>query len=247
MAADLPTCELYYWPFLPGRGEFVRLVLEEAGLPYRDVAREAESDEAAIELILSVRGGSLGGLTPYAPPVLKIGDLVIGQTAVICGYLGEKYGLVADDESTRLAARQLMATICDVADEVHNTHHPISAALTYEDQIEAAAEAAQSFVTHRLGGFLAYLEVVASQNEGASLLPGGFSYPDLALLLLVRGLRFAFPRAMAALADDCRYILGIHYRVAARPRIESYLASSRCMPFNNHGVFRQYPELDFVP
>ena len=32
--------ELYYWPGIQGRGEFVRLALEAAGAPYVDVARE---------------------------------------------------------------------------------------------------------------------------------------------------------------------------------------------------------------
>ena len=32
--------ELYYWPGLQGRGEFVRLALEAASADYIDVARE---------------------------------------------------------------------------------------------------------------------------------------------------------------------------------------------------------------
>jgi glutathione S-transferase len=28
------TYELYYWPGIQGRGEFIRLALEEAGAPY---------------------------------------------------------------------------------------------------------------------------------------------------------------------------------------------------------------------
>lgn len=247
MTQTASSYELYYWPFLPGRGEFVRLVLEETEAGYRDVAREAESPEAAVALIGSVRGGDLGGLRPYAPPVLKQGDLVLAQTAVICSYLGEKHGLVAADEASVLGARQLQMSLCDVADEAHNTHHPISAALAYEEQSEAARDSARSFVSHRLPAFLRYLEKVADAHVDVSLLPCGFTYVDLSLFQLLEGLRFAFPAAMRALAADSRKINAIASAVARRPSIASYLASPRRMAFNNHGVFRNYPELDFAP
>ena len=39
--------ELYYWPNIHGRGEFVRLVLEEAGAPYVDVGRARATRAAA--------------------------------------------------------------------------------------------------------------------------------------------------------------------------------------------------------
>jgi glutathione S-transferase len=33
-------------------------------------------------------------------------------------------------------------------------------------------------------------------------------------------------------------------RVAQRPRVATYLASPRRLPFNENGIFRHYPELD---
>lgn len=244
MARQSAIYELYYWPFLPGRGEFVRLVLEEGHLPYRDSARECETPEMALALMHEVRGGALGGLRPYAPPVLKRGDLVISQTAVICSYLGEKHGMVGSSEADILAARQLQATLCDVADEVHNTHHPLSVALTYEEQAGAAKTAARYFVRHRLGGFLEYLESVANTHSDCSLLQGGFSYVDLALFQLFEGLLFSFPAAMKALSPRAGKLQRIVTAVAGRPWIASYLGSGRRMAFNNHGVFRRYRELD---
>ena len=35
--------ELHYWPRIQGRGEFVRLALEQAGAEYVDVARGPKS------------------------------------------------------------------------------------------------------------------------------------------------------------------------------------------------------------
>ncbi len=239
--------ELFYWPFLPGRGEFVRLVLEEAELPYRDRARECETPEAAAELIAKVRAGALGGFRPYAPPVLKCGDLVIFQTAIVCSYLGEKYRMVGASEAEILAARQLQATLCDVADEAHNTHHPLSSAVTYEEQADAARSAAGYFINHRLGGFLDYFEAVANAHTDCSLLKGGFCYTDLALFQLIEGLRFAFPAAMTVFAVRVEKVLRIAAAVAKRPSISAYLASGRRMDFNRHGVFRYYPELDVTP
>ena len=43
--------ELYYWPEIQGRGEFVRLALEEAGAGYVDVARGKGGTEKMMRLM----------------------------------------------------------------------------------------------------------------------------------------------------------------------------------------------------
>ena len=231
--------DLIYWNALPGRGEFVRLVLEEAGLPYRDLAREEGN-----ETVLAYRKGQAPGSPAFAPPILVQGELVLSQTAVICSWLGEREGLAPADEPRRMAARAAQLTLADVVSVAHDTHHPISTALYFEQQREEAIQAAQRFLDHRLPSWFGYFERVV-EHHGGDWLFGEFSYVDLGLFQLLEGLDHAFPRAMArAQAPALRRIQAA---VAQRPRIAAYLASERRMAFNEHGIFRAYPELDLEP
>jgi glutathione S-transferase len=70
------------------------------------------------------------------------------------------------------------------------------------------------------------------------------SYCDLSLFQLVAGLRYAFPHGMARLEPRFPRVTSLHDRVAARPRIDAYLNSTRRIAFNEQGIFRHYPELD---
>ena len=236
--------ELVYWPGIQGRGEFVRLLLEDAGAPYVDVARRPESQGGGVACIDGWRAGAQPGRLHYAPPILRCGALSISQTAVICDWLGERLGLSPPDEERRLAARQMMLTVLDVVDEAHDTHHPISGTLYYEEQQSAALAAARAFVRVRLPGWLDYFERSIERNRGDWLLGRELTYPDLGLFQLVAGLEYAFPRAMARLKETVPRVGAVHARVAGRPRIAAYLGSPRRLPFNEHGIFRHYPELD---
>jgi glutathione S-transferase len=232
--------ELHYWPEIQGRGEFVRLALEEAGAPYRDVAREGGGE-----------GGGAGALArrlgrldpePFAPPVLVADGLVVAQTANILFFLGPRHGLAPPDEAGRLFVNQLQLTIADAVDEVHDVHHPIASSLYYEDQKEPARAKAERFRGQRMPKYLDYFERVAAQ--GPWLAGAELSYADLSLFQLVRGLQYAFPVAMADLAPKRPRVLALADGVEKRPRIAAYLASPRRIPFNELGIFRRYPELD---
>lgn len=238
--------ELYYWPSIQGRGEFVRLALEEAGARYSDVARGEEAEGAGLPAMLRLLDGEEVEHPPFAPPFLRAGQLLIGQTANILLYLGARHRLAPASEAGQLWAHQLQLTIADLVQEAHDTHHPISGGLYYDDQRAEARRRAGDFVEERLPKFLDYFERVLARNpSGNSHLVGArLSYPDLSLFQAVAGLRYAFPRAMARLAPRCPRVLALHDMVAARPRIAAYLASERRLPFNEEGIFRRYPELD---
>ena len=235
--------ELYYWPSIQGRGEFVRLALEEAGAAYADVARLKGA--GALTPFLEGKSAARG---PYAAPFLKAGKLVIGQTANILLWLAPRHGLVPKTEAARVWAHQLQLTIADWVDETHDTHHPIGGALYYEDQKPESLRRAANFTGLRLPKFLGYFERLLSHRKsgekGGWLLGRTPSYPDLSLFQMVEGLRYAFPRAMARLEPKHPRTAALHDRVASRPRIAAYLASDRRIPFNQHGIFRHYPELD---
>ena len=234
--------ELYYWAGVQGRGEFVRLALEEAGAEYADVARRPGGEQAMMRLLAADGSGRM----PFAPPFLKEGDLVIAQTANILHYLGTRHGLAPSDEAGRLWAHQLQLTIADFVDEIHDSHHPIASSLYYEDQCREAKARAADFVKSRAPKSLGYFERVLEHNPASQehLVGAELTYPDLSLFQIVAGLRYAFPRMMARLEPRHARVVGVHDHVAARPRIAAYLASDRRIPFNQHGIFRRYPELD---
>ncbi len=238
--------ELYYWPTIQGRGEFVRLALEEAGADYVDVARGGEEAGGGRAGVLSLLNGEDLPHPPFAPPFLRAGDLVIGQTANILLYLGQHHGLAPKDEAGRLWTHQLQLTITDFVLEIHDIHHPIANALYYEEQRKEAKRYAANFHELRLPKFLGYFERVLARNpDGKDHLVGkALSYVDLSWFQVIDGLRYAFPRAMAQRAKDIPLSLALHQRVAARPRIAAYLASPRRIAFNESGIFRHYPELD---
>jgi glutathione S-transferase len=236
--------ELYYWPEIPGRGEFVRLVLEEAGAPYVDVGRRPREQGGGVEAVVAFWEGRSPGHPVFAPPVLKAGELVLAQTAAICHFLGRRHGLAPRDEAGELHALELQLTIADLVDEVHDTHHPLSAALYYEDQQPEAKRRAAQFTGERLPRFLGYFERVLRHHGGEWLVGSALSHADLSLFQALEGLAYAFPRAFARASEKAPGLLAVRERVRARPRIAAYLASERRMPFNQQGIFRRYPELD---
>lgn len=244
--------ELYYWPSIQGRGEFVRFALEEAGAPYVDVARGKGDDDdgPGMKAMLRLLEGKAVERPPFAPPFLRSGELIIGQTANILLFLGARHGLAPAAEGGRLWANQLQLTIADLVAEAHDTHHPIGGSLYYDDQIPEAKRSAALFRTQRIPKFLGYFERVLHANRsggrsgGDHLIGARVSYPDLSLFQAVAGLTYAFPRAMAALAGDYPRVMALHARVAERPRIAKYLGSSRRIAFNEDGIFRHYEALD---
>lgn len=236
---------LYYWPEIQGRGEFVRLALEEAGASYIDVARQSE-DKGGTRALLALLEDAELEHPPFAPPFLKAGAQIIGQTANILLFLGVRHGLAPAGEEGRLWANQLQLTLADFLQEVHDTHHPISGELYYEDQRQEAGRRTADFLSERAPKFLQYFETVLRRNRasGPHLIGTTLTYPDLSLFQIVAGLRYAFPRAMARLEKDCPRVAAVHEHVAERPRIAAYLSSDRRIPFNQQGIFRHYPELD---
>ena len=238
--------ELYYWPHIPGRGEFIRLALEAAGAEYVDVGRLPESEGGGRPGVAKLLAEASDGRTPFAPPILKAGELLISQTANILQYLGPRLGLVSDDEASRLWAHQLQLTMADLLVEAHDTHHPLAKSLYYEEQKPEAARRAANFLELRLPKFLGYFERLLKSGNAAEphLVGRTLSYPDLSLFHMIAGLRYAFPNAMARTAASYPGLCQLHDNVARLPRIAAYLASPRRMPFNDHGIFRHYAELD---
>jgi len=236
--------ELHYWPGIQGRGEFVRLALEEAGVDYVDVARQPPEQGGGERALIQLMGDL--DPPPFAPPFLVAGSLVIAQTANILAFLGRHHDLAPPDEAGRIWVNQLQLTIADLVAEAHDVHHPIASSLYYEDQKDAAKAKAEHFRKERIPKYFGYFErILASGGEsGAGLAGEMLCYADLSLFQVARGLQYAFPKAMAALRPKLPAVMALTARVERRPNIARYLGSPRRIAFNTQGIFRHYPELD---
>ena len=232
--------QLYYWPSIQGRGEFVRLALEEGGASYTDVARRGDGVSKMMMLI----DGRRTKRPPYAPPFLKAGKLMIGQTANILLYLGPRLRLVPRSEVDRLWVHQLQLTVTDLVKEVHDTHHPLSSQLYYEEQRAAAKRYTDLFWRHRVPKYLGYFEDVLEKSGGPYLFGRRLCYADLSLFQVIAGLRYSFPKRMKRYEREVPRLVALHDKVAARPRIAAYLKSKRRIAFNEMGIFRRYRGLD---
>jgi len=231
--------ELYYWPSIQGRGEFVRIALAEAGAKYVDVARGASGTSKMMAIV----GGKGTKTPPFAPPFLKKGNLIVSHVANILMYLGDHHGLAPKTEAGRLWLHALQLTITDFVSEVHDTHHPLGPTLYYEDQKPAAKRRTSEFLDQRAPKYLGYFERLLDEN-GPYVTGRKLTYVDLSLFQLIEGMRYAFPKAAPQLEKKLPKLVVLHDRIAERPRIKAYLASEQRIAFNESGIFRRYKDLD---
>ncbi|WP_395945849.1 glutathione S-transferase [Brevundimonas sp.] len=231
--------ELYYWPTIQGRGEFIRLALEAGGADYVDVSRQ-DDGKAMMTLMETAATPS------FAPPFLRLGDRTIGQVAAILAWLGPQLGLSPNGDSDRAWLNQIQLTFADLVAEAHDTHHPVDMMAYYDQQKPEAARRSKAFRKQRIEKFLGWAEQVLSKNAAgpAWLVGDRLTYADLSLFQLVEGLTYAFPTATARVLKSTPHVVAVRDRVAALPLIAAYIDSDRRIPFNQDGVFRRYPELD---
>jgi glutathione S-transferase len=238
--------ELHYWPTIQGRGEFVRLALELAGVEYIDVARGPIDAGGGEEALLESLQSADKHRPPFAPPYLKTVDMVIGQTANILLFLGNRHALAPIDGASWLWTHQLQLTIADLVVEAHDTHHPLGVTIYYEDQVAEAKRRSSEFLQHRVPKFYGYFEHVTERNSASTdwMVGDETSYVDLSMFQVIEGMRYAFPNAMKRIESDYPRLVGLRDRVAGLPRIAAYLKSERRVGFNEDDVFRHYAELD---
>ncbi len=236
--------ELYYWPHIQGRGEYVRLALEEGEANYVDVARLPESEGGGRPAVAKMLQDASNTRPPFAPPLLKAGKLIVSHTANILQYLGPRLNLVPKAEAMRIYAHGLQLTITDFVREAHDVHHPIANSLYYEDQKPEALRRSGHFKAERLTKFTNYFETVLARSGGRFMLGKSLSYVDLSMFQVMASLNYAFPQAKSGMQAKIPSLTALHDTIASRPRIAKYLASAARLPFNTHDLMRHYPELD---
>jgi glutathione S-transferase len=252
-----PPYELLYWPGIPGRGEFIRLVFEATGTSYTDVANASKD---GIKAVLACKadestGDADGNPPAFAPPALKVlgegkngKSLVLYQTPSILTYLGDKLGFAGEDEAEKHWVLAHALTALDLNNETHDTHHPIATGKYYEDQKPEALKKAADFRENRIPKFFSYFERVLKGNEeqgaGKYFVGGKLSYADTTVWHVLNGLKFAFPKEIEAREKDYPLLFGTFYpNIQEEKGLKEYLASDRRQPYSM-GIFRHYPELD---
>jgi glutathione S-transferase len=240
------TYELYYWPGIQGRGEFIRLALEEAGARYIDVALVPAARGGGVPAIVKLLEARGIERPPFAVPILRAGRQLIAQTPNILLFLGDRLGLAPRDEAGRLWTNQLGLTILDFYLEIFHTHHPLGDGYAYDEQKPEAKRRTKYFLSARLPRFLGYFERVLALNRARRpwLVGARLSHADLSMAQVIAGLRYAFPLATRRALRTRPRLRTLHDAVFAQPRIAQYVASGRRLPFNNEDLFRHYPELD---
>lgn len=178
--------ELIYWPGLPGRGEFVRLLFEESGTSYIDHSTNADKViPRVLELIGEKHVGDDSNPPIFAPPALKHGDLLLHQTPNILLYLAPKLGLAPAEGDTIFHLNQIVLTLLDgFVAEMHETHHPIATSLYYKDQKPEAKKRAKAYTEERVPKFLAYAQRALdakTSGDGPWLYGDKLTYADLVL------------------------------------------------------------------
>src|SRR5205085_11594340 len=101
---------------------------------YVDTALVSEKKGGGVRAMQKFLSGEDVARPPFAPPFLRAGKRLIGQTANILLYLGGRHGLAPRDDAGRLWVHQLQLTIADLVVEAHDTHHPVGSGLYYEEQ-----------------------------------------------------------------------------------------------------------------
>ncbi|KAF1816408.1 glutathione S-transferase protein-like protein [Eremomyces bilateralis CBS 781.70] len=256
-SSHTPIYHLIYWPDIPGRGEFVRLAFEAAGTAYLDVSNASSAGVKPVLSLISDKhvGDDVGNPPIFAPPALKIvdgkgegKDLLIHQTPNILAYLGERLGLIGEEEGDKYHVSQVALTALDLCDECHDTHHPVSVVKYYAEQKEEALKKAEDFRASRIPKFFGYFERVLKSNEseakGKYLVGSKLTYADTTVWQVVNGVSYAFPKEVEARKKDYPLLFETFYPgIQEEKGIKQYLASDRRLSYSD-GIFRHYPELD---
>lgn len=260
--SQTPVYKLIYPAPFPGRGEHIRLLLEEAGIPYTEGTVEEWQTLKSPESL----GDDLN--TPlFAPPFLQYGDLTISQTPNILQFLAKQFDLAGDpkDQYALYRINGLALTALDgLSNEVHDCHHPLGGNFYYEDAKDESLKRSRDYLKSRLPAFLGYLERVLqgkASGEGVWLHGDCFTYADLVLfqvgvgshhedlrlttLKCLDGTKHQFPNAVKQAENSGQYdrVFKLYQAVQERPKIKAYLQSDRRLKYGN-GVYRHYPELD---
>lgn len=235
---------LYYWAGLPGRGEFVRLALEFAGADYWDICRDPNNQEDPFQSILRKLESPDVFPPVFAPPILEHNGKFIAQTANVLDYLANIFPIGGGDSESKRASLQVQLTIADFLTEIHNTHHPISASLYFEDQVEEAKKASKVFLNDRIWKWMKFWNSMVNSSKGDFLLGKEILYVDLSFFQVLGGLIYAFPLFMSGLEKEFPKLFRHFERISMNSKLKSYLESDRRLFYNRTGLFRHYPELD---
>jgi len=226
--------ELYYWASIKdgknrmiGRGEFVRLLFEAAGVPFVDHGVQDPSSVAAF-----VFGGNKDGFPVFAPPIIKKGDFVLFSTPTIMRYLGKQFGLYPKSGEDEAHADAVMELATDFIAEGRLVFHPKCFIASYYEQIEESKPYVAWFEDQRLGKFLNHFEKLLNYNEtrfrsSGFVVGNELTYADIALFHVLDAAQNQFPQAFEKVISATTHLRPFMTKIRELPRVSAYLASDR--------------------
>jgi glutathione S-transferase len=203
------TYRLFYWA-LRGRGEQIRLLLNELGQAYEDVhvAKDRE--------FLTLRREGPGTLSFGSVPMLQDGDFKLVEGPAIMNYLGRKHGIMPRDLQ---AAARTEAMVLG-AEDMRMAYFRLLG------DGDRAAEKRAKFVAGewRERWLPSWDGLLALNGDNGYLVGSALTQADLAvwdaldaIVTWIEGARFG------SVARVERF----YHSIAARPAIAEYLASDR--------------------
>jgi glutathione S-transferase len=228
---------------LKGRGEFLRLMLEDKCLKYEDTddnlygpkgmmdcfrgSAEAVGEEGAIKIPSPI----------FFPPAIwhrPAGgeEVIINQVGACMTYLGEVLGYSPKTPAELARAQCILLNALDYISDGRKSFHPVKDTMSYNDQKEEGDKASKEFAKTRMMIWLAHFEKVVNNFGSSAPVAGGsnITYADFALFHVLGATVAQFNNEKYEMAWDKSPVTALkeYYEwMKKRPSLHAYLTSGR--------------------
>ena len=246
---------LYHQPGkMKGRGEFLRLMLEDKGVPYdnsgdglygpngsmdmfrgspqaidRDADAATASPPCDVHPVLYPPAIWHRPTDGSGPPVL------INQVGACMIYLGDVLGYAPSTTAERARANQILLNALDYISDGRSSFHPVKNHMSYNEQKEEGDKESKAFAQGRMLSFLHHFDKVARRNASGPQSPiaGGpaLTYADFALFHVLDATAHQFNSEHYEQAWDKADVPALkqfYQWMMDRPNLKAYFASERC-------------------
>lgn len=235
---------LYHAPGkMKGRGEYLRLLLEDAGASYEnsDVnlygpTGMMDAFRASPEAIDKINDH----YPVFFPPAIwhrpvSGEEVLINQVGACMIYLGDQLGYAPQSAAETARANCTMLNALDYVSDGRSSFHPIKNSMSYKDQKEEGDKVSKEFSQTRMKLFLHHFNKVIKSNGSSPENPiaGGstVTYADFVLFYALDATASQFNSEFYEKAWDNTNVpeLKAYYKwIQARPKLQAYFKSDRC-------------------